>query len=55
VRVDFRLADAVVSTEEDDVVPDKDSLAEAPEHDPERLVAEFLGAELVSESPVEES
>ena len=55
VRVDFRLADAVVSTEEDDEVPDKDSLAEAPEHDPERLVAEFLGAELVSERPVEES
>ena len=55
VRVEFRLADAVVSVDEDEVVPDKDSLPEAPEHDPERLVAEFLGAELVSESPVDES
>ncbi len=55
VRVEFRLADAVAIKEEDEVVPDKDSLAEAPEHDPERLVAEFLGAELVSESPVEET
>ncbi len=32
-------------------MPDKDSLAEAPEHDPERLVAEFLGAELVVGEP----
>ena len=55
MRVEFRLADAVAIKEEDEVVPDKDSLAEAPEHDPERLVAEFLGAELVSESPVEET
>jgi DNA polymerase III subunit gamma/tau len=54
VRVEFRLADAVMTADEDESVPDKDSLAEAPEHDPERLVAEFLGGELVSETPVEE-